>query len=107
MAVAIMGGLLVATLLTLFFEPALYSLLYRVKRPATSSSASAVVAAGPVPVAARILALGGARLIGFPQMTGILLLHRHVAGPHVPLLLLRDYSARGIDKYVVAVPVLA
>jgi len=33
MAVAIMGGLLVATLLTLFFEPALYSLLYRVRRP--------------------------------------------------------------------------
>jgi multidrug efflux pump len=32
MAVAIMGGLLVATLLTLFFEPTLYSLLYRVKR---------------------------------------------------------------------------
>jgi multidrug efflux pump len=33
MAVAIMGGLLVATLLTLFFEPALYALLYKVKRP--------------------------------------------------------------------------
>jgi hypothetical protein len=28
-----MGGLLVATLLTLFFEPALYSLVYRVRRP--------------------------------------------------------------------------
>ncbi|HTT39739.1 MAG TPA: efflux RND transporter permease subunit [Burkholderiales bacterium] len=37
MAVAIMGGLLVATLLTLFFEPALYSLLYKVKRPESAA----------------------------------------------------------------------
>lgn len=33
MAVAIMGGLLVATLLTLFFLPALYASWFRVKRP--------------------------------------------------------------------------
>jgi multidrug efflux pump len=33
MAVSIMGGLLAATVLTLFFEPALYALFYRVKRP--------------------------------------------------------------------------
>ena len=39
MAVAIMGGLLVATLLTLFFEPALYSLLYKVKRPESARQA--------------------------------------------------------------------
>jgi multidrug efflux pump len=32
MAVAIMGGLLVATLLTLLFVPALYAAWYRVKR---------------------------------------------------------------------------
>ena len=30
MAIAIMGGLIVATLLTLFFLPALYALCYRV-----------------------------------------------------------------------------
>jgi multidrug efflux pump len=45
MAVAIMGGLLVATLLTLFFEPALYSLLYRVRRTETAESRE--VAADP------------------------------------------------------------
>ncbi|MDX1669990.1 MAG: efflux RND transporter permease subunit, partial [Limnobacter sp.] len=33
MAVAIMGGLMVATLLTLFFLPALYAASYRIKRP--------------------------------------------------------------------------
>lgn len=33
MAVAIMGGLFIATLLTLFFEPALYAAWYRVKKP--------------------------------------------------------------------------
>jgi multidrug efflux pump len=32
MAMVIMGGLLVATLLTLFFLPALYALWYRVPR---------------------------------------------------------------------------
>jgi multidrug efflux pump len=35
MAVAIMGGLLVATLLTLFFLPALYSAWFKVRRPQT------------------------------------------------------------------------
>ena len=34
MAVAIMGGLMVATVLTLFFLPALYAAWFRVKRPA-------------------------------------------------------------------------
>ncbi|HEX4879420.1 MAG TPA: efflux RND transporter permease subunit [Limnobacter sp.] len=33
MAVAIMGGLIVATLLTLFFLPALYAAAYRIKKP--------------------------------------------------------------------------
>jgi multidrug efflux pump subunit AcrB len=33
MAVAIMGGLIVATLLTLLFVPALYAAWYRVRRP--------------------------------------------------------------------------
>jgi multidrug efflux pump len=34
MAVAIMGGLIVATVLTLLFLPALYAAWYRVKEPA-------------------------------------------------------------------------
>jgi len=34
MAVAIMGGLLVATVLTLLFLPALYAAWFKVKRPA-------------------------------------------------------------------------
>jgi len=34
MAVTIMGGLLVATVLTLLFLPALYALAFRVRRPA-------------------------------------------------------------------------
>ena len=34
MAMVIMGGLMVATLLTLFFLPALYALCYRVPRVA-------------------------------------------------------------------------
>ncbi|MDD2722156.1 MAG: efflux RND transporter permease subunit [Gallionella sp.] len=37
MAVVIMGGLLVATLLTLFYLPALYALWFRVKRPAPTA----------------------------------------------------------------------
>jgi multidrug efflux pump subunit AcrB len=36
MAFAIMGGLLVATILTLVFTPALYALVFRVKRPTPS-----------------------------------------------------------------------
>jgi multidrug efflux pump len=36
MAVAIMGGLIVATLLTLFFLPALYAAWFKVKKPQTS-----------------------------------------------------------------------
>jgi multidrug efflux pump len=35
MAVAIMGGLIVATLLTLLFVPALYAAWYRVRRAPT------------------------------------------------------------------------
>jgi multidrug efflux pump len=34
MAVAIMGGLVVATVITLVFLPALYAAWYRVRRPA-------------------------------------------------------------------------
>jgi multidrug efflux pump subunit AcrB len=33
MAVAIMGGLLVATVLTLLFTPALYAMIFRIRRP--------------------------------------------------------------------------
>ena len=39
MAVAIMGGLIVATLLTLLFLPALYAAWFRVKRPAQTKTA--------------------------------------------------------------------
>jgi len=49
MAVAIMGGLLVANLLTLLFEPALYSLLYRVRRPETAERCEAAVEPELVP----------------------------------------------------------
>ena len=38
MAVAIMGGLLVATALTLLFLPALYAAWFRVKRPGAAQS---------------------------------------------------------------------
>jgi multidrug efflux pump subunit AcrB len=40
MAVAIMGGLIIATLLTLLFVPALYAAWFRVKRPAAALSAA-------------------------------------------------------------------
>jgi multidrug efflux pump subunit AcrB len=43
MAVAIMGGLLVATALTLLFLPALYAAWFRVKRPAVKTSVHANV----------------------------------------------------------------
>jgi len=43
MAVAIMGGLLVATALTLLFLPALYAAWFRVKRPAVTTAAHANV----------------------------------------------------------------
>jgi multidrug efflux pump len=38
MAVAIMGGLLVATVLTLLFLPALYAVWFRVRPPIQSTS---------------------------------------------------------------------
>ena len=41
MAIAIMGGLTVATLLTIFFVPALYAAWFRVGRAAAPSPASA------------------------------------------------------------------
>jgi multidrug efflux pump len=44
MAVALMGGLLVATALTLLFLPALYAAWFRVKRPAVTA---APIAASP------------------------------------------------------------
>ena len=47
MAMVIMGGLAVATLLTLFFLPALYALCYRVPRV----GAGAEAAAEPEPLA--------------------------------------------------------
>ena len=53
MAIAIMGGLTVATLLTIFFVPALYAAWFRVKRAAAGSApAEAVPPAAPAPAAA-------------------------------------------------------
>ena len=48
MAVAIMGGLLVATVLTLLFLPALYAAWFRVKRPPVPSTAPQKTAAALV-----------------------------------------------------------
>ena len=45
MAVAIMGGLFVATVLTLLFLPALYAAWFRVKRPGLSGSSPATMTA--------------------------------------------------------------
>jgi Cu/Ag efflux pump CusA len=39
MAIAIMGGLTVATLLTIFFVPALYAAWFKVERAATATPA--------------------------------------------------------------------
>lgn len=39
MAAAIMGGLIVATVLTLLFLPALYAACFRVKRPEAEAAA--------------------------------------------------------------------
>jgi multidrug efflux pump subunit AcrB len=44
MAIAIMGGLTVATLLTIFFVPALYAAWFRVARAAESPPAAATLA---------------------------------------------------------------
>ncbi|SEP38687.1 multidrug efflux pump [Rhodospirillales bacterium URHD0017] len=52
MAVALMGGLLVATALTLLFLPALYAAWFRVKRPATRPAAVPAPAPMPLPMAA-------------------------------------------------------
>ena len=51
MALSIMGGLIVATLLTLFFLPALYAAWFRVKRPDTTPVKVAVDPAAAVPPA--------------------------------------------------------
>ena len=51
MAVAIMGGLFVATALTLLFLPALYAAWFRVKRPHLQQSDAA---ASPLPDAASV-----------------------------------------------------
>jgi multidrug efflux pump subunit AcrB len=48
MAIAIMGGLTVATVLTIFFVPALYAAWFRVKRADDQSAAVAVVPTAPV-----------------------------------------------------------
>jgi multidrug efflux pump len=47
MAIAIMGGLSVATLLTIFFVPALYAAWFRIARPGVAAAADA--APEPVP----------------------------------------------------------
>jgi multidrug efflux pump subunit AcrB len=51
MAIAIMGGLTVATVLTIFFVPALYAAWFKVKR-ADAPSAAAVTAPSTVPAPA-------------------------------------------------------
>jgi multidrug efflux pump subunit AcrB len=50
MAIAIMGGLTVATLITIFFVPALYAAVFKVRRTAPSPS-PAPVDATPAPAA--------------------------------------------------------
>jgi multidrug efflux pump subunit AcrB len=45
MAIAIMGGLTIATLLTIFFVPALYAAVFRVRREAAPDGAPAGVPA--------------------------------------------------------------
>jgi multidrug efflux pump len=52
MAVALMGGLLVATALTLLFLPALYAAWFRVKRPAVKSALVETTAHSPLAIAA-------------------------------------------------------
>jgi multidrug efflux pump len=52
MAVALMGGLLVATALTLLFLPALYAAWFRVKRPATRPAVVPVLTPISLPIAA-------------------------------------------------------
>jgi multidrug efflux pump len=53
MAIAIMGGLTVATMLTIFFVPALYAAWFKVQRAAAGSATShAVTAAGLAPAVA-------------------------------------------------------
>jgi multidrug efflux pump subunit AcrB len=49
MAIAIMGGLIVATLLTLLFLPALYAAWFRVRRVAVSPQVSQAGSAVPQP----------------------------------------------------------
>ncbi len=51
MAVALMGGLLVATALTLLFLPALYAAWFRVRRPAEQPVANAAPTVPPSPLA--------------------------------------------------------
>jgi multidrug efflux pump len=51
MAVAIMGGLIVATLLTLLFLPALYAAWFRVTAPAPRQPAQSPVAPARHPLA--------------------------------------------------------
>ncbi|MFO1420213.1 MAG: efflux RND transporter permease subunit [Candidatus Competibacteraceae bacterium] len=49
MAIAIMGGLTVATMLTIFFLPALYAAWFRIRRQSTTSDGTEPVAAEPAP----------------------------------------------------------
>ena len=56
MALAMIGGLVVATVLTLLFLPALYALAFRVPRNQAQADAPATVSA-PLPHATRVVAL--------------------------------------------------
>jgi len=53
MAIAIMGGLAVATILTLFFVPALYAAWFRVRRP-EDEAGPPVSATGPQPIITKV-----------------------------------------------------
>jgi Cu/Ag efflux pump CusA len=54
MAIAIMGGLTVATVLTIFFVPSLYAAWFKVKRAASEDTAAhAVLPSAPAPAAAQ------------------------------------------------------
>ena len=57
MAITMMGGLLVATILTLLFLPALYAAWFRVRRPKVETT-------NPLPQAQE--ALGSRLLVGSP-----------------------------------------
>jgi multidrug efflux pump len=67
MAWAIMGGLLVATLLTLLFLPALYASVYGAKRPGTPEEAPAAPKKVAAPMRARLAVAASAMMAFLPS----------------------------------------